>query len=281
MSAMVRSRVLFSLELAEALRSRWILFTSAVYTVVFAAFVWLGLHESSVLGFTGLSRVVLNVSNAVVLAVPLVALVATSQALVKPRQSGFFELVLSQPVRRSEWLLGAVAARLIVVVAPLLLLFGAAVVASWFGQPKDTALLPTIARCLGVTVSLAWAFLGIGFWISSVSRTAERATVLALLAWLMASALHDFALIGALLQLRWPPQVVFALAAANPVESARIAVLSSVDPELSVLGPVGFWLANTLGARLMLAVGIVWPALLGTTGLLAAHRRLNRADLIG
>ena len=34
-----------------------------------------------VLGFTGLSRVVLNVSNAVVLAVPLVALVATSQTV--------------------------------------------------------------------------------------------------------------------------------------------------------------------------------------------------------
>ena len=94
------------------------------------------------------------------------------------------------------------------------------------------------------------------------------------------SAWPVFALIGALLRVRLPPEVVFVLAAANPVESARIAVLSGVDPELSVLGPVGFWLANTLGPRLMLAVGVAWPALLGTLGLLAAERRLVSSDLV-
>ena len=64
--------VLFRLEFAESLRSRWAVFTGVVYGIVFAGFVWLGLRESSVLGFTGLSRVILNVSNAVVLSVPLV-----------------------------------------------------------------------------------------------------------------------------------------------------------------------------------------------------------------
>ena len=130
-----------------------------------------------------------------------------------------------------------------------------------------------------MTVALAWAFIGIGFWISSASRTAERATVLALLAWVAASALHDFALIGVLLRFKLPPQIVFALAAANPVEAARIAVLSGVDPELSALGPVGFWLANTLGPRLALGVGVAWPALLGTFFLHRAMRRLTASDL--
>ncbi len=78
-----RSAALFRLELADALRSRWLAFTSATYALVFAAFLWLGLRESAVLGFTGLSRVVLNVSNAVVITVPLAALVATSQSIVR------------------------------------------------------------------------------------------------------------------------------------------------------------------------------------------------------
>ena len=55
------------------------------------------------LGFTGLSRVVLNVSNAVVLVLPLVALVATSQTIVRARTTGFFELFLAQPCRRGDW----------------------------------------------------------------------------------------------------------------------------------------------------------------------------------
>jgi ABC-2 type transport system permease protein len=132
-----------------------------------------------------------------------------------------------------------------------------------------------------VTAALAWAFLGIGLWISSATRSPERATVLALVAWIAAGALHDFALVGALLRFKLAPAVVFALAALNPAEAARIAVLSGVDPDLSVLGPVGFWLANTLGARLALIVGVVWPALLGTFALWRAQRQLRNSDLVG
>lgn len=274
------TRVMWRLELAEALRSRWIVFTAVVYSAVFGLFVWLGLRESSVLGFTGVSRVVLNVSNAVVLAVPLVALVATSQTIVRARQSGFFELMLSLPVRRRDWLAGIVASRFLVVVGPLVVLLACALVYGAVSGERDAALVPTVLRTLAVTSSLAWAFIGIGFWISACARTPERATVLALVAWIGASALHDFALIGALLRFRLAPAAVFALAAANPVEAARIAVLGSVDPDLSVLGPVGFWLANTLGPSATLAVGVLWPALLGTFALHRAERRLARADLV-
>lgn len=278
---MTSVRVLFRLELADALRSRWMLFTGAVYAFLFGIFIWLGLRESSVLGFTGLSRVVVNVASAVVLAVPLVALVATSQTIVRARSSGFFELVLTQPVRRVDWLRAIVASRFVVVVGPLLAMLVASVVVGAVSGPRDAALLPAVLRSLAVTAALAWAFIGLGFWISARARTAERATVLALVTWVAASALHDFALIGMLLRWRVPPATVFALAAANPVEAARIAVLGSVDPELSVLGPVGFWLANTLGPNGALAVGIAWPLALGSLALWRAERSLSASDLVG
>ncbi len=275
------TRVMFRLEMAEALRSRWFVFTAAVYLVIFALFVWLGLRESSVLGFTGVSRVVLNVSNAVVLTVPLVALVATSQTVVRARQSGFFELMLSQPVRREQWFAGVVLSRLVVVAGPLVALLLAALAFGAAAGARDVALVPVVLRCILVTVSLAWAFTGIGFWISATARAPERATVLALLAWVLAIAIHDFALIGVLLRVRLAPSAVFVLAAVNPVEAARIAILGAVDPDLSVLGPVGFWLANRLGPNLTLAVGAGWPALLGTFALFRAERRLASSDLVG
>jgi ABC-2 type transport system permease protein len=105
--------------------------------------------------------------------------------------------------------------------------------------------------------------------------------VYVLLAWLAGSALHDFALIGALLRFHLSPAAVFGLAALNPVEAARIAILSGIDPELSVLGPVGFWLANTMGPRLALALGVSWPLMLGLVCILATERRLDRSDLVG
>lgn len=274
-------RVLFRLELADALRSRWALFTAAVYAVIFALFIWLGLRESTVLGFTGLSRVVLNVSNSIILAIPLVALVATSQTVVRARQSGFFELILTQPVKRSEWFISIVASRFVVVVGPMIVLLLLAVLLSSMSGVNDEALIPMVLRSSAVTTALALAFLGTGFWISTFSNSPERATVLSLLAWVIASALHDFALIGVLLRWKLSPQTVFFLAAANPVEAARVAILGSVDPDLSVLGPVGFWLANSLGSHLSLSIGIAWPALLGAIALMFAQRRLNNCDLVG
>jgi len=272
-------RAFFRLELAHALRSRWVSFTALVYVLVFGAFVWLGLRESSVLGFTGLSRVVLNVSNAVVIVLPLVALVATAQSVVSSRSSGFFELFLSQPCRRSDWFWAVLASRVLVIVGPLVvLLVGTSIAGAFMDEP---ALLPLVTRSLLVTIALTWAFVGIGLWLSSVARTSERATVYVLLAWLGSTALHDFGLIALLLRFKLLPVVVFTLAAGNPAEAARLAILTGIDPELSVLGPVGFWLATTLGPRLTLLVGVGWPILLGMAVVFAAIRRLNRADLVG
>jgi ABC-2 type transport system permease protein len=270
------TRAFFRLEIADAARSRWVAFTASVYLVVFGAFVWLGLRESTVLGFTGLSRVVLNVSNAVVIVIPLVSLVATMHVVVRARTSGFFELLLAQPCRRVDWFRAVVASRVAVIVGPLVLLLGVVLVAA---GGRESTLGPLVLRTVLVTLALVWSFVGVGLWLSSVARTAERATVYALLAWLGVSALHDFALIGLLLNMRITPGVVFGLAAANPVEAARLAILSGIDPDLSVLGPVGFWLANTLGPRATLAVGVGWPLALGTLCAWAASRRLRNSDL--
>ena len=57
-ASMRAARALFRLELEEAMRSRWLAFTVVVYGLVFSGFVWFGMRESRVLGFTGLSRVV-------------------------------------------------------------------------------------------------------------------------------------------------------------------------------------------------------------------------------
>lgn len=222
----------------------------------------------------------LNVSNAVVIVLPLVALVATHQSVVRARSTGLFELLLSQPVRRDDWLLSAVAARLLVIVGPLAaMLIATAALGAMQGEGSLASL---VSRSLLVVASLTFAFVGLGVLVSSAARSTERATVYALVTWLGASVLHDFGLIGLLLRWRVSPPLVFGLAALNPVEASRIAILSGVDPErLSVLGPVGFWLANTLGARWGLAAGVAWPLAVGAVALLLARRNLRRSDLVG
>ena len=276
MFSLRRCAALLRLELADAVRSRWLSFVLLAYVLVFGAFGWLGLRESSVLGFTGLSRVVLNAANAIVVLLPLVTLVATCQAVVRARSSGLFELLLSQPCRVSEWFAAVVSARVLVLSGPLLAVLSVLSVSSLLAsEPESIAIL---ARAGLVSVALIASFTGLGLCVSSYARSSERAVVLALLVWMWVGLLHDFALIAVLLGLHVEPHAVFGLAALNPVQAARLALLSGIDPELSVLGPVGFWLANRLGSLLTLIIGVVWPLVIAGLSLVFALRRLQRAD---
>jgi len=267
------------LELMDALRSKWLLFASVLYLGLLATFVWLGLRESSVLGFTGMSRVLLNLSNAVIVVFPLVVLIGTHSAIVRARTSGFCELMLTQPVKRSTWFWGLLLSRAVVLIAPLVLVLLGCTAAAAFVD-EEPGLASVAARSIGITTALVFSFLGLGLWISARAKTLERAIVLALLAWVVTAALHDMFLIAVLLRTPLPPHVVFFASVLNPSEAARVGLLTSVDPELSALGPVGFWLANKLGAGLALAVAILWPLALGAFGSWRAARRLEAADLV-
>lgn len=271
--------VFLRLELSEALRSKWILFAATLYLSLGGAFVWLGLRESSVLGFTGLSRVLLNVANAVIVIFPLVVLLGTHAAIIRGRTSGFCELLLTQPVRRSSWLLAVLASRLLILIGPLLLLLVACGVSTLIGE-ADAEFWSVAGRSLSICAALIFAFIGAGLWISTSASTSERALVWALVLFVASSALQDVLLITTLLRTSLPPQVVFGLAAFNPSEAARVGILSSVDPELSVLGPVGFWLANTLGPLRALELAVGWPVVVGVLCLSFALMRLRRIDLV-
>jgi ABC-2 type transport system permease protein len=227
-----------------------------------------------------LSRVVLNVANATVVAVPLVALVATCQSVTRARTSGYLEFLLSQPARPADWFAALVLSRTAVLLGPLVALLAATALAAPFSGAEDATLAPMILHALLVSSSLVLAYLGLGLLISAIARTLEHAVVLALLAWLASVALHDFALIGLLLQWRVPAPIVFMLAAVNPVEAARLAVLASVDPELAVLGPVGFWIANELGSGRAYFFGVAWPFAAGVLSLWGALRLVRSGDAV-
>jgi ABC-2 type transport system permease protein len=140
--------------------------------------------------------------------------------------------------------------------------------------------LGVAVKSLAICSALIFGFVGIGLFLSAAAQTPERAMVWALCVFLLTSALHDVVLVAALLRTPLPPQVVFLLAALNPSEAARVGILASVDPELSALGPVGFWLANFLGSGNAVALAVAWPALLGGLATWRALKRTQRLDLV-
>lgn len=276
---MTRYWILLRLDFAEALRSKWVALASSLYVALAAAFLWFGLRESSVLGFTGLSRVLLNLTNAVVIVCPLVVLLGTHGAIARARSGGFCELMLVQPVKRATWFFALLGSRLLILAGPFFVLMLAAAVAS-LSLESEPGMLAVAARSLAICVALIFCFVGIGLFVSAASQSSERALVCSLLVFVLVSALHDVLLISVLLRSALPPELVFGLAALNPSEAARVGILASADPELAVLGPVGFWLANSLGSAKAVALAIIWPLVLGGAATLAALRATQRADLV-
>ena len=267
------------LDLAEVRRSRWLWFCVSVYALLAGIFVLVGLRESTVFGFTGAGRVLTSFSHALLLLLPLLALAATGQVVNRARDDGTLELLLSQPIPRIEYFLGLTVVRLGVLLLPLCLLMLAVGLYGHLAFGQNVPWL-FVVRSLAVSAGLLCAFCGIGLLISSSVRGTTRSMIYILLAWVASVALLDFALAGMMLRWRLEPRIVFALATANPVQAARMSLLSSADPQLAVLGPVGFYLANSIGARALFWIGVLWPALLGVSSWTVAAWRFCRRDAV-
>lgn len=267
------------LDLAEVRRSRWLLFCGIVYALLAAVFVLVGMRESMMMGFTGMGRVLLSFCHALVLLLPLLALTATGQVINHARDDGTLELLFSLPLRREAYFAAVSITRYLVLAVPLagLLLAMALLGRLAFGQAIPWGFL---LRAVAISSALLLAFVGLGILVSTTVRSGARAMIWLLLLWALGVALLDFALVGLMLQWRLHPQSVFLLASINPVQAARMALLSGLQPELSVLGPVGFFLSNRIGAGALFALGTTWPAVLGFGAWALALRSFRRGDIV-
>jgi ABC-2 type transport system permease protein len=274
-----RVLALARLDLAEVRRSRWLYFCIALYALLAALFVLVGMRESTVLGFTGMGRVLLSLSHALVLLLPLLALTATGQVINRSQDEGACELLFSHPISRGEYFGGVTLVRFGVLLLPFVLLM---IAVALLGRILLGSAVPWgfLGRSLAACAALLWAFTGLGLAVSTWVRNQAKAVMVLLALWVLGVVLLDFALIGLMLQWRLHAPSVFVLAALNPVEAARLALLSAAEPSLATLGPVGFFLANRLGPGWLLLLGVLWPAALGTAAWLAAERRFAREDLV-
>ena len=267
------------LDFAEVVRSRWLLFCAGAYLLLAVIFVLVGLRESTVLGFTGVGRVLLSMCNALLLLLPLLALTVFAPVIGRARDDGTLELLFSQPLRRSAWFVGVSLTRYAVLVVPLVVLM---VGLGLYGQlvRGQAVPWPFVIRSLLIAAALLAAFSGIGVLISTLVRNPARVTTYIILAWALGVALLDFGLIGVMLRWRIDAHAVFTLAALNPVQDARMALLSGLEPDLPTLGPVGFYLAHRFGANALFLLGIAWPVAVGVGAWTGACIAFRRGDLV-
>ncbi len=139
--------IIFRLSTLASLRSRWFW----GYTIIIFGFIALifssGVTDSRVMGFTGLTRLLVIFIQACNLVLPVFILVSTVRTLVKERETNVFEYLLSYPISLGDYYWGKAACAVITTMAPLAAaLAGAALWSCFMGQTASVGLIaPAIA----------------------------------------------------------------------------------------------------------------------------------------
>ncbi|MDA8229933.1 MAG: ABC transporter permease subunit [Magnetospirillum sp.] len=266
------------LDIAASLRARWFLFYALVFGGVVTLLFVFGVTESRVLGFVGLSRLLVTYIQLCVAILPVFILITTVRSVAGDRAAGVFEYMLALPVPLSAWYWGKMLGRFAVVFLPVFAAMAGA--AAWghyrhLGVPWDLFAVYTL-----LLMSLSWSFLGLGMLISTVARSPDVAQTGAFLIWLVMLLFLDLILLGLLIREQLPLEAVVGIALANPLQSFRTAAILLFDPQLVILGPASWVILDELGRTGYLVFALTWPLLLGTGCAWLGYRLFRRGDVL-
>jgi ABC-2 type transport system permease protein len=265
------------LDIAESLRAKWFMFYSLVFGGIVVLLFVFGLTESRILGFTGLSRLLVTYIQLCVAILPVFILITTVRSVAGDREAGVFEYMLSLPVPLYAWFWGKMVGRFVVVFLPV---FGAMALAAVYATMRQIGVdWSLFLLYTALLVALAWAFLGIGMLVSTLARSSDVAQTGAFLIWLVLLLFLDLILLGIMIREQLPLELVVGIAVANPLQCFRTAAILLFDPQMLVLGPSAYVILDALGRTGYLIFAIAYPVALGTACAGIGYHLFRRGDL--
>ena len=264
-------------DVIESLRARWFM----VYALVFGGIVVIlfafGLSESRIMGFTGLSRLLVTYIQLSMAILPIFVLITTVRSVAGDREAGVFEYMLSLPVSLAAWFWGRFFGRFFVVFLPVFLAMLGAVI---WGLAKGSQIPWSLfVFYTGLLMALAWCFLGIGMLISTLARSSDVAQGAAFMVWLFLLLFLDLILLGVMIQEDLPPDTAVAIALLNPMQVFRTATMMLFDPQLVLLGPTAYVILDHFSQAGYIAYAIIYPMLFGSLCAGIGYVVFKRSDL--
>ena len=266
------------LDLKESIRAKWFLVYSLVFGGLIALFFIAGVTESQVMGFSGLSRLLLMYIQITIVILPIFILITTVRSISGDRDSHILEYMLSFPISLKQYYWGKVVGRFITVYLPVIF---AMVIAVVYGAFKGADIPWSIFFLYtGLLFAMSATFLGIAFFISSFVKSSEVALGIAFFIWIFLLAFIDIALISLMLQQRMDEGLIIFISLINPMEIFRVAAISLFDPELTVMGPVAFYILDSVSQTTFVLLSIGYPLLLGLVFAFFGYKIFEKKDLV-
>ena len=251
----------FKADFKQNLRSKsfWI------YSLLFGGFVatmfTTGITESQVVGFVGLSRLMITFMQVSMVILPIYVLISTVRSVVGDRENGVLEYLLSLPISFSSYYWGKFLSRFFVIYVPVFIaFFGAAIwgLITNLDVPWNLFILYS-----GLLATMVFFFLGFSMFLSTIVKTQEMALSTAFIVWLFLVAFMDIILIGIMLKMRINPDVVIITSLFNPLQVFRTGSLILFDPKLTVMGPVSYYILDTVSRTTFIIFSLAYPFILG------------------
>lgn len=266
------------LDLKESLRAKWFLVYSLVFGGMIALFFIAGVTQSQVMGFSGLSRLLLMYIQVTIVILPIFILITTVRSISGDRDTHILEYMLSFPISLKQYYWGKILGRFITVFLPV---FFAMFIAIVYGFSIGSAIPWSIFFLYtGLLFSLSSAFLGIAFFISSFVKTSEVALGISFFIWIFLLAFIDIALISLMMQNRFEEGLIITIALLNPMEIFRVAAISLFDPSLTVMGPVAFYILDMFKQTTFVMFSILYPLVLGIVFAFLGYAIFSKKDLV-
>jgi len=266
------------LDVKESLRSKWFYVYTLVFGGLMALFFVTGVSDSVVMGFTGLSRLLLVFIQVTIIILPIFILITTVKSISGDRESNVLEYMLSFSISLKDYYWGKMIGRFLTVFLPVIF---AMIIGVVFGLLKGGDLPWKMLTLYSMLVfSMTFVFLGISFFISTIVKSTDIALGVSFMVWILLLAFIDIVLIGLMLQNRVGDGVIVTIAMLNPVEVFRIGAITLFDPELTVIGPVAYYLLDTLGSKFLIVYTVVYPIVLGALFSYMGYLSFKKKDLL-
>ncbi|MCP4374478.1 MAG: ABC transporter permease, partial [Deltaproteobacteria bacterium] len=238
----------------------------------------LGITESRVMGFTGLSRLLITYIQLCVAILPILILISTVRSVVGDRESNILEYFLSMPISITAYFWGKILSRFFLIFIPISTALLGAII---WGTVKGLAIPWQIGGYYSILLgTLSWCFLGIGMFISTLVKKQEWGLGLSILIWLVLLLFIDVILIGLMLQQQLMESVIVAISLLNPIMVFRTGAVLLFDPELTSLGPASYVILDNIGYGGFLAYTILYPLSLGWIFSWLGFFRFKKGDLV-
>jgi len=265
-------------DIRQNLRSRWFW----AYSILFGGFVAVmfttGITESQIIGFVGLSRLMVTFMQISMAILPIYVLISTVRSVVGDRENSVMEYILSLPISFTSYFTGKLIGRFLIIYTPVFIALLGAVLWALFTNidvPWDLFFLYSI-----LLASLVFFFLGLSMYISARASSQEIAVSTAFIIWLFLVAFIDLILIGIMLRMRGNPEIIIGLGMLNPLQVFRTGSLILFDPELTVMGTASYYVLDTVSRGVFIAYSILYPVGLGFLFAYLGNRYFNRNDVV-